>query len=320
MIGSIGLPVNPRRAAAYLCLLGYAFIAQMSVTMTAMAESPEAASNNPNVESIVTLGLDGTSWDKLLIWALGLAALVAGAVVVTTAGSIITHKREAAAAELSLARYKETVAEKVAEARTAGIDAGKAAGNALVQAAEANARAADALLKQEELRQLNLGLQEAVSPRWLEQVRTAESLKPFAGIAFKVASPTDFEPRRAAGQIRFMLARAGWINAPFDPPGRYPFSDGITIHGDTAGGGDDRRFIIKAVEVLVQTLNKSGISAILGYPMRIGPNKVVVVVGAKPLPESMNEASRKRAGSSDSEMIYGNILEEPAPVTSAAPQ
>jgi hypothetical protein len=57
----------------------------------------------------------------------------------------------------------------------------------------------------ETLRKQNLELEQAVSPRWLEQGLTSAALRAFAGTSFLVVSPTDFEPKRAAGQIRKML-------------------------------------------------------------------------------------------------------------------
>ncbi|WP_143074619.1 hypothetical protein [Methylobacterium sp. ap11] len=142
----------------------------------AIADSPEAESNITNAASIVTLGLDGSTWDKLMLWALAVAALAAGAVVVTTGGSILTHKREAEAAEHSLERYKETVAGKVAEAHKAGVEAGRAAGGAAVKAAEANERAA-------KLEAANLALETQIQPRRFTSVNGQQvgALRPFAG-------------------------------------------------------------------------------------------------------------------------------------------
>ena len=57
-------------------------------------------------------------WDSWLIISVIAAALVATAIGVTTAGSIISHKREDLAAESPLDQYKLTVDAKVADAKT----------------------------------------------------------------------------------------------------------------------------------------------------------------------------------------------------------
>lgn len=86
-----------------------------------------------NAASTLFLGHDGEWWDFWLIISVIAAALVATAVGVTTAGSIISHKREAMRAEEALDRYK--------------IETGK-------QLAEANARQKEAELKLAQLRKL----------------------------------------------------------------------------------------------------------------------------------------------------------------------
>jgi hypothetical protein len=66
--------------------------------------------------SSLFLGHNGEWWDFWLIVSLVLAALIATAVGVTTAGSIVAHKREAAEAEGSLERYKLETGTQISEA------------------------------------------------------------------------------------------------------------------------------------------------------------------------------------------------------------
>src|SRR5437867_2851350 len=79
----------------------------------------------------------------------------------------------------------------------------------------------------ETLRAKNLEFEKAVSPRILEQNLTAQKLKPFSDISVIVVSPSDFEPKRTAGQIRYMLAQAGWKRLSGSPDKKvFLFFDG----------------------------------------------------------------------------------------------
>jgi hypothetical protein len=66
--------------------------------------------------STLFLGHDGEWWDFWLIMSVIAAAVVATAIGVTTAGSIISHKREATSAEEAFDRYKLETGKQIAEA------------------------------------------------------------------------------------------------------------------------------------------------------------------------------------------------------------
>lgn len=88
---------------------------------------PSTAATN----STLFLGHDGEFWDFWLIVSVVIAAMAATAIGVVTAGSVISHKREAAAAaERSLEEYKLRTAEQLAmaqaESENAKRDAAKA--------------------------------------------------------------------------------------------------------------------------------------------------------------------------------------------------
>jgi hypothetical protein len=76
----------------------------------------ETISNANAASSTLFLGHNGEWWDSWLITSLVAAAVAAIAVGVTTAGSIFSHKREAAAAERALDEYKLETGKKIAEA------------------------------------------------------------------------------------------------------------------------------------------------------------------------------------------------------------
>lgn len=117
--------------------------------------------------STLFLGHNGDWWDFwLLISVLVVAPLAAAAIGGATAGSIISHKREAEAAALALARNQSETDGKVADAKMAGIGAGLVASDAQAKLknaearitegeakiADANARVAEANLRTEQLR------------------------------------------------------------------------------------------------------------------------------------------------------------------------
>lgn len=91
-------------------------------------------------------------WDKLTLLSLALAAIAALAVVFTTLQALKAQKAETEKAKIELEEYKLTVEGKVADAKKEGIEAGRAANDASLRAAEANERAAKAELELEKYR------------------------------------------------------------------------------------------------------------------------------------------------------------------------
>lgn len=179
---------------------------------------------------------------------------------------------------------------------------------ALLNAEALNAKSeiAEAKLETEKLRDKNLSLEMAVSPRILEQRLTGESLKSFANAEVSVISLPDFEPRRTAGQIRFMLRSiAGWKKFSGSLPHPMAFFDGVVIH---VGMSEYARAV---AEVLVSVLNNNGIVARRGYPvLELGDNGVLVVVGPKPLPKELDLKPENVPADKHGNRMWGNILEE----------
>lgn len=144
----------------------------------------------------------------------------------------------------------------------------------------------------ETLRAKNLEVEKAIAPRTFEQYMTARELSGFASMHALVVSPIDFEPRRTAGQIRWMLFQnAGWRR--FDRPVELPnlFSDGVVVR--TIAGPDSSQ-AREAAQYLVKVLNEQNIVARTGAPVGdpFGPLDMLIEVGAKPLPESLKYAPR----------------------------
>jgi hypothetical protein len=175
------------------------------------------------------------------------------------------------------------------------------------------------------LRNKILELEKAFSPRVLEQGLTAQALSKFAGVPFAVVSPSDFEPKRTAGQIRFLLDAAHWLR--FTEALRQPFfayPDGVTVHimGTVSKSNDPAS---RAAEALVSVLKQNQIEARVGSPLaRIDedgrpvlfipptssapPNVVVVEVGPKPLPPTL-QLSPDIPADERGNKVWGNIAE-----------
>ncbi|MDX3966268.1 MAG: hypothetical protein QHD01_06665 [Bradyrhizobium sp.] len=76
----------------------------------------ETIDNTNSAASTLFLGHNGEWWDFALVIAGMAVALAAIAAVIATSGSIIAHKREAAAAEEALERFKLGTEQKISEA------------------------------------------------------------------------------------------------------------------------------------------------------------------------------------------------------------
>lgn len=173
----------------------------------------ETISSTKAAASTLFLGHNGEWWDFSLIVAGILVSLAAIAAVIATAGSIVAHKREAAASEEALARYKLDTAKDIAEA---------------------NARAAEA----------NLELFKLKSPRQLNDAVFKKELagKPKWPVSeFRFADASDC--RFFAMDISVALSEVGWP-APIPQPLRganqasefLPYQSPIESWGASATG------------------------------------------------------------------------------------
>lgn len=101
---------------------------------SAIAERADTIAGTEKGASALVLGLTGAAWDRVLVCSLIVAVVATVFVGLAVAGSVLTRRREAEAAERDLRQLRETVAAKVAEARSEGVAAGQAAANARGQA------------------------------------------------------------------------------------------------------------------------------------------------------------------------------------------
>jgi hypothetical protein len=287
------------------------------MTVLATASTSKIANNAMNVldKTPRPLGISYSVWETIAV-KLMFAGAVLGilALAASLASSFILY--------LTSGNAKAETDRKVSEAHDTGLEAGERAGHAQAGVdtanvelakqqtltAQANAAAAVALEGQERLKKANLDLEAAVSPRILEQGLTSRELSKYAGVSFVVLSPSDFEPKRTAGQIRWMLHEARWKLSRDVTLRRPPaFFDGVVVHGPVGPGSEQIQAVIDA---LVKTLNDNGIVARSGFPMDdLGPSGVVVLVGPKPLPKSLQLNPNSVPADAHGNKTWGNILE-----------
>jgi hypothetical protein len=134
----------------------------------------------------------------------------------------------------------------------------------------------------EELRHQNLELEQAVSPRLLDQSAAAKVLQSLPGTALLAAVP-DFEARRFVGQLTIMFQLAAWNVAPLPDDGR-PIFDGIDVECALAPGFTPDGDRWRAAEALVVELKRQTIDARVSIrPPNISPEALIIRVGAKPI-------------------------------------
>lgn len=167
-----------------------------------------------------------------MLLSLVLVAVVAALVVAATAGVIIVQKREAIAAQDEFKRYKVTVDGRIADARAEGIEAGKAAGDAALKAAEANERAAklekeaqgltlDVASANATAAQAELALAQYRAGRFLtiEQKQKIEDVLRPASKGPVIIKPNFLspEPMRYANELSEVFNKAGFVGVGDKP-------------------------------------------------------------------------------------------------------
>lgn len=154
------------------------------------------------------LGLD--SWNNLVVVFLGIGAIAAIFVGISTYAVVRLQKAEAKDTNDAFELYKLGVATQVADAKREGIEAGKSAGNALVRAAELEKEAANARLETEKIKKVVAW--RVISPEDSLKLEQALSTKP--GSVNLRYTDGDPESLFLAIQISQILTKAKWQVAP----------------------------------------------------------------------------------------------------------
>lgn len=157
-------------------------------------------------------GLSLDSWNNVIVAFLSVGAAAAVIVGIATYIAFQLQKQESQDAHDELERYKLGVAAQVADAKREGIEAGKAAGDALLRAAALEKEAA-------ELKARNLVLEEKIQPRRISVQKSKEMssiLSSIKGIAIVVASRLlDPEGKDFGDDLELAFKNAGWPTARY---------------------------------------------------------------------------------------------------------
>jgi len=232
-----------------------------------MSETIDSASA---AASTLFLGHNGEWWDFWLITSVVIAALAATAIGITTAGSIVSHKREAAAAEDALEKFKLITEQKISES---------------------NARAEEAKLALEKYRAPRVLTNDGMN-------RVCEKIKKYAGSRFDLTVPVNMEEGSdLAVAIPVALNKAGWIGVPIPGAETPPNSLTSPSHGigTTQGvfgvaigleAADLSYRTIKKADDLVRALKDEGISAFIDaerLPPMTAPVQIMPIPADNPI-------------------------------------
>ena len=180
------------------------------------------------------------------------------------------------------AQSKIATLNKEAENAKAGIATAHAsAAKANEQTERLKTEAIEASLKLEKEKTKRLELEQAVSPRIMEQYKSSEALKAFTGITAIITNIPDIESQRMAGQLAATLNMAGWKIqfSPYNPKDIYP--DGVIIETNV-GAIPKEDISSKAADLLLIQLQNNKIDSRTMPARGLPADTLVVKVGFKP--------------------------------------
>jgi hypothetical protein len=220
-------------------------------------------------------GLSLDIWNNIMVFALGIAAVAAIIVGISTFVIIKMQKAEAIASEAAFDEYKFGVAAQVAEAKKEGIEAGKTAGNALVRAAELEKEAASARLETEKLKQVVAW--RTLSPS--EAAALESNLAAHPGSVNLRYTDGDPEALFLAIQISDILAKAKWHVAP----GAVKLSNAIFFgYGLPDANGTDAQTLRAAFEAAKLPFSAGSIpQAAISFSISTIGNAPILMVGSR---------------------------------------
>jgi|NGEPerStandDraft_6_1074524.scaffolds.fasta_scaffold27770_3 hypothetical protein len=230
--------------------------------------------------STLFLGHNGEWWDFWLIVSVIVAALAATVIGIATTGSIVSHKREAMAAEEALEKYKLEMGKQISTANAAG--------------ETAKADAAEATRKAEAERSERLKLEAKLAPRRVDVVQQAtisQTVSKFAGKMVRLESyALDAEAAILGTQIQKALNDGGLVIDSALMTRQSGGSIALAVHVI----GTDKNL----VDALISALNGAHVAAVDTDPfpaqggikteIRIGssipnPSDATIFVGVKPI-------------------------------------
>jgi hypothetical protein len=211
-------------------------------------------------------GFDLHSWEQIMLWSLGCAAIAALAVTVSTTAVVFLQKEESEASKHELEVYKADSGKKISAAEAVGMTAQADIAKANSEIAKAhegialaNARAAEANLKAETERAERVKLELRLAPRTISPQQLTAQLSGLSGLRVDlIAYETNGQDvPTLAGQINAGLSAAGMTAHVFTP-----FADGTVVRGILVRCADDAPDDAKAaVTRLVTALSSVGLAA-----------------------------------------------------------
>jgi hypothetical protein len=159
--------------------------------------------------------------------------------------------------------------------------------------------------KVEKERNSRIELEQAVSPRIMEQHKSSEALKVLTGVTAIITNIPDLESQKMAGQLAATLNMAGWKIqfAPYNPQDIYP--DGVVVETN-AGATPKEDVSSKAAELLLTQLETNKIESRTMPTTGLPPNTMFIKVGFKPytfFSDKMNPDENIR--------VHGNMIMPP---------
>jgi hypothetical protein len=259
-----------------------------------MANTPtttKPSSNTARAETAVfsnkvrrMFGLSLHGWENWMIGSLIVAAAFALIAGFATWQVVRLQRLELADSKTAFDLYKLTVDGQVADAKKEGIDAGKAAGDALVRAAALEKQAA-------ELKAKNLELEVKIQPRRLSGKEKDSFISALSGVPKPptiavVSRLLDPDSNDFADDISAALMAAGWHseryrNWTMSVKGVFvATAEGTTVdRSDPSIGGLERALAAAGVSHAPMTVAASDNATMTPY---FQPNVLYVLVGAKP--------------------------------------
>jgi hypothetical protein len=160
-------------------------------------------------------GLDLHSWEQVMIWSLGFAALAAIAVVVSTAWVVVLQRDETTRATAELEAYKIEAGKEANEAHKRIVELQTESEKARAAIAGADERAKVA---EQRAAEANLEIERLKTPRSIsaeQQHRIADKLKTVASPPFSFVVMQEPDPLALMGEITATLTEAGWKRVPY---------------------------------------------------------------------------------------------------------
>lgn len=224
------------------------------------------------------LGLSLNGWENAMVLSLILAGFLALLVGVTTYAVVRLQRIELAESRQELERYQAEAEVKIEEARKEGIEAGKAAGDALVRAAQLEKDAANARLETEKIKGV-------VAWRSVPLKNSAELEKVLAAKPGSVnLRYTDGDPEALflAIQISQILGNAHWQVAPGAVKPSNAIVFGIALPDAAGNDAQTLRAAFSAATIPFSTeqLPVPGVS----FSVSTIPGAPTLMIGSRPPP------------------------------------